>query len=188
MSEVTLGGQELVTPIAYGNHLHYAMFKHNSDGSIAKKLVNGRNIPIVLVGQPRCEMCEQENQAFDYLQDSMGADYLAKKIMKREQYRLFDRKFPYDSTAKAIPLEDVQDMLGDENTFLEEVIANEAIEAFLAVLTPKQRAVAELLLQGHKPATIAEQWGLKDSNSVRWHKHSVKQRAAVFFAEYNRED
>lgn len=130
-------------------------------------------------------VCQHEscklNRDFDRLLKKYGGYELNRKISRRELYRLYDRRWPYDSTTKAIDLEEVKDTLGESDGSFDQLVASEAVEAFKTLLTPRQLEVLEHSLTGLKPREIAELHGDIESGKWRWHKHIVKKKAQEWF-------
>lgn len=161
MSQLQSGGQlegKEVKPILYGTHMHW-------------------------IDMPPCKICQRENEVWDRTLANMGSHNLAVRITKRESYRLYDRKWPFDMTSKAVPLESVQDTLGYEDEVLAMIEGDEARESFLTRLTPYQRELAEKFEQGYRPRDIAEMKGKENSGSIRWQKHNIKQKAQEYWGE-----
>jgi DNA-binding CsgD family transcriptional regulator len=173
----------LVTPIPCGNHLHWARFKHNEDGSIAKTLIDGRVMPIVLQHMPACPICAAESEAFGELVHKHGSHNLAVRISKREAFRIYDRKYPFDMASKAVSLDAIEESLGYEPEQDEEIDATARISAFVDTLTPRQRFVFERAAEGYRPKDTAALLGKPESTAVRWHLHMVRKRLALFLLD-----
>lgn len=125
------------------------------------------------------------NRAFEKLVRDKGAYYVAQRIMRREAYRKYDSKYPFDSTAKAIPLDEVQDTLGQESNFLRDIIADEMVYEFMETLSPLQQYILQKLLDGYAPKDIAQMRGKDPSKSEaeRWHKNNIKNRLSQWREE-----
>lgn len=181
-----VGNKTLVDPVVFGSHLHYVIYKRNEDGSITKTMgINGRVIPVVEWAPRICMTCMAEDKAFDSWVADIGAHAVAKRINRREQYRLYDRKYPYDSTTKATSLESVQDTMGVESDYESMMVADELVAAFKSSLTPLQRWMLGLFEQGYHPRDVAVMRGKSQSKSEseRWHKNSIKKKLIAFYEE-----
>jgi len=126
---------------------------------------------------------ESYRDRWDALLKRIGAYALADKIRRRELYRLFDRKYPYDSTGKAVSV-DVLEYLPDQSPDpLEQLIMRESTEAYLRQLTPAQQVDVKLYMDGYKPRDLAKSRGKDKSNAERWQKHNAKERIARYMQE-----
>lgn len=130
---------------------------------------------------PSCK----HTREYERILKKQGIHETSRKLMKRESYRLYDRKYPFDSTAKAIPLENIEDIIGTENMYMDEIVGDQAVAEFRETLTPGQQVIMDLLHQGYAPKDIAALQGKKDSGGIRWQKHAIKQRMELFYNGQN---
>lgn len=119
---------------------------------------------------------ERENQAFDDLLRTYGAEVLEDKLQRLENVKHYYRKWPFDGYASRVGLEYV-DLVMPGNP-LGEIISKEAHDELLVGLTERERWVAERAEEGYKPMDMAIMRGVTTSNADRWIKHSVKGKLA----------
>lgn len=146
---------EEVTPVLYGHHLHY-------------------------LDQSACHTCTRENDVFTSLTRD-GEHVLEAKLYKLDSYKKYYRRWPFDGKAAVLPLESYNEpSLANP---LDQIIADEAVEAFKADLTDKQLEVVNMRAEGYKPREIAKKQGSRTSNKVRWHlfvaRNKLKDRTEV---------
>lgn len=123
---------------------------------------------------PSSRSQEQENQIFESLLDKYGAYGLEAKIQKLDTSRKFYRRYPYDAWSKRADM-DAIDIVHTSNP-LKEIIAEEARNELLGVLTNRERWVATRSEEGYKPRDMAEMRHSATSNADRWIKHNVKHK------------
>lgn len=139
-----------------------------------------------ILGDHTCSRAEKIRTNFAQLVKEKGSYWLARKIMRMESYRKYDRKYPYDSTTKAKPIDELYDVADGSPDPLEMVLMQEAQEEYLAQLTPAQQEAAKLYVQGYKPRDIAQMQGRNNSGAERWQKHNMKERLLNYL--HNKQD
>lgn len=123
-----------------------------------------------------CEGAEKRRNLWYLILSRLGSEELDRRIQKREQARLYNRKYPFDSTTTKVS-EEVLEWQADNKPSPDElVMMGQARDDYLAKLTPSQQDIALLLEQGYKPKEIAAMRGDKNSGAVRWQKHNIKER------------
>jgi DNA-binding CsgD family transcriptional regulator len=162
---------ELVVPVVFGNHLHY-------------------------VGQKRCEICEEENEAWDALMSQFVHEIGNEKkffayeaeswLRKQPAVKAHNQRMPYDQWAEVASLEDnyIEDGVSVFNpvelTDVEQAYADrEATEELLAPLSATQRDIMEKTAAGYGPKEIAVMKGHKNSATVRIGKYKAKRALGV---------
>jgi hypothetical protein len=126
---------------------------------------------------------EQENDIWEAMMAKYGIYEMGRRVAMREPYRQYISHWPYDHTENLISLDLLSsngyDAANDER-ILEDIMADENVDAFLAGLTPKQGHIVRKLLTGARPTDIFSEEGYKHTGGVRYHKWIVRKKWSIF--------
>lgn len=131
-----------------------------------------------------CSVAERTRESFMRLLNRLGDTELERKMRKRELYRNYYRRYPYDGKKPVIDIEELAPYLAGEAPSMQEtMVMRQTTDEYLSRLTDLQRDVVEMTDEGYKPREIAEQQGRDNSGSIRWHKNAAKKKLIELYDE-----